>query len=391
MAHSVYVQRCRWCGAETLDEVLDLGQQPHASWFPSPKELMRPEPRWPLRAIVCRACWLVQLGSAASAEPGASQAHPASVSPTMRLGAIQAVDDIVRRLDIDASRQIVEVASHGGYLQPFFAERGLVTHILPSESLFAADRPTGQADVLIDNYLLAHMPDPGAALAAYAALLAQRGDLVVTLDHVLTTIGGRQFDAFRHGHFSYLSLSWLTRALGAQGLSIVDVIELPAYGGALRVFARRAAGSPNASASVEAILSRERAIGLEASAVYEAFGADVLAHRWELRDHLEARRRAKVVVAGYGAPSRATTLLNFAGVTADLLPFTADASPGKWGRLIPGSRIPIVNPNELVVARPAEILILIWDLQSEVVEQLAVARGWNAQFLVPLPRLRVVS
>lgn len=391
MSLSSAIQRCRWCGAETLDEVLDLGRQPHASWFPTAADLERPDPSWPLRVIVCRDCWLLQLDAAASAEPSARQAHPASVSPTMRRAAVRAVDDLIERFGLDPTSRIVEVASHGGYLQTFFAERGLATDILPSESLSAADRSTGQADLLIDNYLLAHLPDPGAGLRAYAEVLAPAGHLVLEFDHALTTIGGRQYDAFRHGHFSYLSLHWLARALEAVGLRIVDAVELPAYGGALRVFARRATGLLDASPSVQAIVGREQQIGLEASAAYRAFGVDVLAHRRELRDHLEARRRANAVVAGYGAPSRATTLLNFAGVTPDLLPFTADASPDKWGHFIPGARIPIVSPDELVATRPAEILILVWDLQSEVIAQLAAAREWDAHFLVPIPRLQAVG
>jgi SAM-dependent methyltransferase len=309
----------------------------------------------------------------------------------MRLSAIHAVDAMIERFGLDATSRIVEVASHGGYLQTFFAERHIPTEILPSDSLLAADRRLGHADLLIDNFLLSHLPDPGAGLRAYADLLAPGGHLVLELDHVLTTIGGRQFDAFRHGHFSYISLTWLTRALEAQGLRIIDAEEFSAYGGALRVVARGTEGSPDPSSSVEAILAREQQLGLDVASTYEAFRADVLAHRWELRDHLEARRSANTVVAGYGAPSRATTLLNFAGVTPDLLPFTADASPDKWGHFIPGARIRIVSPEALLATRPAEILILVWDLHSEVISQLSVAREWDAHFIVPIPRLQVVG
>jgi SAM-dependent methyltransferase len=309
----------------------------------------------------------------------------------MRLSAIHAVDAMIERFGLDATSRIVEVASHGGYLQTFFAERHIPTEILPSDSLFAGDRLMGRADLLIDNFLLSHLPDPGAGLRAYADLLAPGGHLVLELDHVLTTIGGRQFDAFRHGHFSYISLTWLSRALQAQGLRIIDAEEFSAYGGALRVFARAMKGSPDPSSSVEAILAREQQLGLGVASTYSAFGAEVLAHRWELRDHLAARRDAQAVVAGYGAPSRATTLLNFAGVTPDLLPFTADASPGKWGHVIPGARIPIVSPEELVARRPTDILILVWDLESEVIAQLSIASDWDARFLVPMPRLRTVG
>ena len=391
MPDSTEMQRCRWCGSEAMEEVLDLGQQPHASWFPTPDDLTTPEPRWPLHAMVCGTCWLVQLDSAAAEEPTASQPHPASVSPTMRSSARTAVNDLIERYRLDAESRIVEVASHGGYLQTFFAERDIQTRILPSEALFGGEAPVGEADLLIDDYLLAHQPDPGATLRAYANVMASDGDLVLEFDHALTTIGSRQFDGFRHGHFSYISLTWLARAIEDLGLQVVDAEELPAYGGAVRAFVRRALGSSDPSPAVPEILARERQLGLETSDAYRAFRKDVLVHRWELRDHLRQRRAVGSPVVGYGAPSRATTLLNFAGITADLLPFTADASVDKWGRLIPGARIPIVQPDQLIASRPAEVLILLWDLQSEVIAQLSVSPTWHPRFLVPMPRLQVVT
>jgi hypothetical protein len=316
-----------------------------------------------------------------------------------------------RGLATDGAR-IIEVASHGGHLQPFFAEVGATTialeasaiwaerltqrggRVVPVELSNAATDPRlsdiGPADLLVDHYLLAHLEDPESALDTMARLLGPDGCLALEFDHLLPTIEGRQVDAFRHGHRSYLSLSWLADALRRHGLVAVEATPVPVYGGALRVLARRAR-SHDVAGSVAAILERERAAGLAEVSTFQGFAREVAQARAATVTIFTERAAAGHPVAAYGAPARAVTLLNYYGLGPELLAFTADASPSKQGRFIPGVRVPIVAPAALQAARPDEVLILTWDIAPEVVRQLEGGGSWGARYLVPLPRLQDAS
>lgn len=307
-------------------------------------------------------------------------------------------------------KTILEVASHGGHLQRFFAEVGLSTTVLEASSthaerlmreggrviamplVAAPESPEvealGPVELLVDHYLLSHLEDPEAALAAMARLLAPQGWLALEFDHLLPTLSGRQVDAFRHGHRGYLSLTWLVGALARHGLTAVRATSMPVYGGALRVLARPAAAGATPDASTAAVLAAELAAQLAELGTYRDFASAVETTRQatlgELREHVAAGRR----LAGYGAPARAVTLLNYYGLGPELLAFTADASSAKQGRFIPGVRVPIVAPAALRAARPDEVLILTWDIAPEVVRQLEGGGSWGARYLVPIPRLQ---
>jgi len=304
---------------------------------------------------------------------------------------------------------IVEVASHGGHLRPFFAEAGLGTTVLEPSPIHAgrlrregarvievslqsageadAVAALGPVDLLVDHYLLAHLRDPDAALTAAARLLAEDGRFVLEFDHLLPTVTGLQVDAFRHGHRSYMSLTWLAGALRRHDLTAVAAEPQPVYGGALRVTARRSAAGGDPEASVAEVLGAEAAARLGRLETYHDFAAGVRASRAATRRALHERAAAGGRVAAYGAPARAVTLLNYYGLGQPLLAFTADASPAKQGRAIPGVRLPIVTPADLHDARPDDVLILTWDIAEEVVQQLEGAGSWGARYLVPIPRL----
>ena len=398
---------CRSCRASDLVEVLDLGRQPPAGLFPMPGEAASLA-TWPLIAAVCRRCWLLQLLDPAPDEP-APTAIQATVSSTMAAHAGRFVDEVLAATHSAPSR-ILEVASHGGHLAPRFADRGVRTLVVDSsepfvrsarasgfdaeavvltrESAEAIRNTRGPFDVIVDSYLLAHQRELDPQLAAIATLLADRGRAVLEFNHVLPIIRGTQFDAIRHGHFSYLSLTALISALERNDLHAISATAQPAYGGGVRVWVAR---EPERSRDpgLEALLSEEAAAGLGDDAVYRRFAASVSQRRSELHQFLLMAAASGRLVVGYGAPSRGNTLLNASGITPDLLPYTVDASPAKQGRLMAGSGVPIDAPDRIRSDRPDQILILTWDLSAEVIQQLAEVRSWGGQFVIPFPELSV--
>ena len=404
---------CRSCGSEALAQVLDLGALPEANSFPDAKSTPAEDPRFPLRVQVCRTCWLVQLddeGPDEAALPG-PPAH--ELSPTMRAHAIGLVDDALDRVPAaTAGGRVVEMASHGGHLAAFLAERGIRSLIVEeTPALAAAARARGHrvlgarfgraaaaqivaeegpADLVIDNYLLAHVADPDDVAAGLAALIGPKGIAVLEFDHVLPLILDRRFDSVRHGHYAYLGLLSASSLLRRHGLAVLDATVQPVYGGALRIVVGHL-GAAAPTRAVAGVLESEGRAGLNGVGAYAAFAQGVGERIGQLRGFLEERRDRGEVVVGYGAPSRGNTLLNAAGVGADLLAYTVDRSPSKQGRRLPGSGVPIHDPGRILETRPAYVLILTWDLRDEVMASLRGIAAWGGRFVVPLPRFEVLE
>ena len=404
------VHRCRSCGSESLHQVIDLGDQPLAEWFPTADEIGSPEPTWPLRVVVCSTCWLVQLDGHAAPEARQVLADPFDVSETMRDHAREFVDDIVRVAQ-PGNGSVVEVASHGGHIHRFLAERGVPAIVLEptpeiaervaSDGSVALQLQLGRdsaelvgrlgrrVDILVDAFLLAHVAQPDAFLRDAAALLARGGTLVLQFDHLLPLVSMGRYDSFRHGHYTYLSLTTLRRSLERHGLAAVRASRHDVYGGVLRVVAKRAEDDPEIDPSVYAVLDDERAAGLE-SAVTLGYIADRAAdNRSRLRAFVAGARRRGHTVVAYGAPSRGNTLLNYAGLTVQDLPYTVDVSVAKQGRFMPGSRLPIYAPARIAETRPDYVLILPWDLRTEVEQALAFISDWGGKFVLPLPEVSI--
>jgi SAM-dependent methyltransferase len=397
---------------------VDLGRHPEATGLRDPGDEGE-EPRWPLRVLVCERCWLMQLDGSGPGEVALPGPPPYAISETMRDHAVRFVDDVLSRAGSAPreggrhSPRVVELASHGAYLQPFLAERGVGSLIVEGAPAVAAAaaasgyevlaRPfglataralveeAGRADLVIDNYLLAHVADPGDVIAGIAALLRPGGIAVLEHDHLLPLLADRRFDAIRHGHYSYLSLLALGDLLARNGLVVFDVAAQPVYGGALRVFvAHQGDGGHPVGPAVEAMSRAESEEELPHLATYARFADGVAAVRTELLGFLGARREAGEVVVGYGAPSRSTTLLNYCGITTELLPYTVDRSASKAGKELPGTRIPIHAPERIFETRPDFVLILTWDIRDEVIRQMARIADWGGRFVVPLPRVEVL-
>ena len=375
---------CRACGA-TVEPVVDLGMQPAMSRFPRPED--PPDDLHPLRLGTCPSCGLVQLADPSPPQVDQQDAPSPLTSTTMAAHARGFVDDLVARVLATSERRILSLASHGGHIEPFLRERGASATIV-EEPLTVPDASTGTYDLVIDNYLLAHLEHPRTALERMAALLAPGGTLALEYDDLLATVEGGQWDAIGHGHPVYLSLGWLTRELVAVGLIVVDAVPQPVYGGSVRAFARAGAYP---GLSVDALLAREASAGIGAPKGLAPLAKALDHARVDVVPHLQGARAAGRRVVGYGAPARSITFLNALEIGPELLPLVVDRAPAKQGRTIPGVRIPIVAPEVLASEPPDEILILTWNLVAEVRSALAPLVAGGTRLLVALPGLADVT
>jgi hypothetical protein len=405
---SVVDTRCRSCGEQLRHSVVDLGLHPFANAYLRKDQLERPEPRYPLHPHVCDACWLVQL--AESADPKelfSDYAYFSSYSESWLRHARAYAEMMAERLSLGPESLVVEVASNDGYLLRNFVEwgipvlgiepaRNIAEHAVaigvPTEVAFLG-RDTARglrergvaADLLVGNNVLAHVPDLNDFVAGLATILGPKGTLTMEFPHVLRLLAERQFDTIYHEHYSYLSLTAVRTAFGRHGLEVVEVEELPTHGGSLRVHAAHASDSRPVHASVPALLSREEEAGLHDVATYERLASEAEAVRRDLVSFLEDARRDGRRVAGYGAPAKGNTLLNYCEVSAELVSYTVDLSPHKQGLFLPGSHLPIHPPEHLLHDRPDYVLILPWNLKDEIASQMAAVRDWGGRFVVPIP------
>jgi len=401
---------CRACGCADLRSVVDLGLSPPSNALTPPSAAVTSETMYPLHAHVCAQCTLVQLDVFASPEELFRDYRYFSSYSTTWLAHAQAYVAEMMRRGIGAGSRVVEVASNDGYLLRGFIARGVhALGIEPAANVAAVARsagvPTideffgvalaervradfGAADLIVANNVLAHVPDLNDFVGGFAALLAPRGLATFEFPHLLRTIAGVQFDTIYHEHFSYLSIAALAPLFGRHGLEIVEITELPTHGGSLRVFVAPR-GSRAVDASVARVAAAEDAAGLRELATYAAFGERVASVKNDFVSFLiDAKRRGKRV-GGYGAAAKATTLLNYAGVRTDLLPYVADKSPHKQGHLVPGVRIPIVAPQRIRDERPDFVVIFPWNVEAEIRAELADVGRWSGRFVLAIPELRV--
>ena len=412
---------CRLCGAPLEHVVADLGVSPVANDFLREEDLGRMEPFYPLCARVCGVCLLVQLEAFEPPERIFSDdyAYFSSYSTGWLDHARRYTDEVVERLGLGAGSKVVEIASNDGYLLQYFVERGIpvlgveptantaavaIAKGVPTEVRFfgretAADlRADHSADLLIANNVLAHVPDLNDFVAGLALLLAPDGVLTIEFPHLLRLLEEAQFDTIYHEHYSYFSLLTASRALERHGLAIFDVEELPTHGGSLRIYAGHAPGAVSDLGATprgepgERVLelrARERAAGLEELATYLAFAERVRREKREIVRFFIEQKDAGVSIAGYGAPAKGNTLLNYCGIGRDFIDYTVDLNPHKQGRYLPGSRIPVRDPEEIRRTQPDLVFILPWNIRDEVIEQLAFVRDWGGRFAARAPEIRI--
>ncbi len=372
--------RCRGCDSGDVVRVVDLGFQPGADYFP-PADAPGDDPRWPLELWFCSGCTLVQLGPV---EPRLPEPPLAVESATSVAHAETSVSDLVRDCPELSGATVVEFDSHhgGSWLQ----------HLRAAGCRTVADGE--RADLVVDVHGLAHEPAIGRSLAKRVERLAPGGLLVLEFHHLLPLLVETQYDTIRHGHWSYLSLGALSRLAAPLGLTVASVRQVPLFGGSLQVLLRHTdadAGLEVADASVKAVLDAEAAAGVAEPDRLAGLHAATHRSATALHGYLVAQRDKGRTVLGYGAPSKAPVLLDVSRVVPDLLPFTADAAPGKHGRRIPGCGVPIRSVDDLRAARPDVVLVLTWDIAEEVISQLEADGGWGAEYLVPMPAPHVVT
>lgn len=369
------VTHCRSCRSDRLVAILDLGDLPACDDFPPAASAPSDDGRWPLGLRWCPECALVQLShtSPGPETPLATTSRTAHEHATHMAGALRGAP---------GTRGLTTVhefgSAHGGHWSEALERVGFTT-------------ATGPADVVVDNHGLIHDEDLDAALRRRVDALAPGGVLAIEFHHVLAQIAGRQVDTIRHGHPVYLSLTAWRHACARHGLVVVDAWPEPVYGGCLVVLARRGDASTPREPSVDRLLARERAAGLDDEGGYRHWRDVVTDVRRSVRSHLVEARDAGRTVLGYGAGSKAVTFLGVSGVDASLLPAVADASADKQGRRIAGTAIEVVSPEELVSRDPDEVLVLTWDIAPEVTAQLRAAGLSRADLTVALPRVQRVS
>ena len=405
---------CRHCSTRLDYEFLDLGSAPPSNAYLTEADLSKPELYYPLKLKVCTQCWLVQTEDYARPNElfSPDYAYFSSTSTSWLAHAKRYCKAITERLRLDPGCFVMEVACNDGYLLRNFVEAGIsCVGIEPTASTAAAAEAVGirvireffgealgkrlgaerAADLVIANNVFAHVPDINDFTRGLKAALKAGGTITVEFPHLMRLIENTQFDTVYHEHFSYLSLYTSDAIFRRAGLRIFDVEELPTHGGSLRVYAGHGDDPRPISTSVHQVLDAERQFGLQSRSVYETFQGKANALKNELITFLIDQVRAGKKVAAYGAAAKGCTLLNYAGIKPDLLPFVCDAAAAKQAKYLPGSHIPILAPAALMQHRPETVLILPWNLAEEVTRQHGYVADWGGRFAVAVPSLAFLS
>jgi C-methyltransferase C-terminal domain/Putative zinc binding domain/Methyltransferase domain len=408
------VSGCRACGGRLSVTMADLGLQPPSNAFLASMSAAEDEKRYPLRAKVCELCKLVQLDyDVAPEELFHDYVYFSSYSDEWLAHAKQYCEMARRRFALDSNSLVVELASNDGYLLKNFVHWGIpVLGIDPSDTVARAAEAIGvptlvkffgeslardlarsgrRADLIVGNNVLAHVPQLNDFMAGIGLLLAAHGSATIEFPHLLKLIEDVEFDTIYHEHYSYFSLLAIEQVFGRHGLRIYDVEELPTHGGSLRIYASHTGRSGlQDSAALRTLRAQEAAAGLDDLQTYLRFADRVEACRRSLLEFLARAKREAKVVAAYGAAAKGNTLLNFCGVTREDIPMVADRNPHKQSKLLPGTHIPVVSPEELMQAAPDYVLVLPWNLQDEICRQLDGIRAWGGRFVIPVPVARIL-
>ncbi len=412
---SISTPSCRFCGTPLTHGMVDLGMSPLCESFLPADHLDRMEPFYPLDVRVCASCLLVQLREYVSASEIFSEyAYFSSFSESWVRHAQRYAEAMTTKLELDARSQVVELASNDGYLLQHFVRQNIpALGVEPAANVAAAATERGvptrvgffgrdlahqlvaegsAADLIVGNNVLAQVPDLNDFVGGIQILLKRPGTATLEFPHLLRTIEGNQFDQIYHEHFSYFSLLAVERIAAAHGLLLYDVEELPTHGGSLRIFLRHAdMAGPPVSPEVGRLREAETSAGLADPASYARFGARVAETKRKLLGFLIEAKSAGRRIAGYGAPGKGNTLLNYCGIRTDFLDYLVDRNPYKHGRFSPGTHIPIFPPDRIDETKPDLILILPWNLKTEIMQQMHHVAEWGCQFVVPIPEVQLVD
>lgn len=406
---------CRFCGKQLRHSFADLGVSPLANSYLKESQLHEMEPFYPLHAYACEDCLLVQLQEFQSPQHIFSDyAYFSSYSESWLKHAKGYTDAMIERFGFDSGSLIVEIASNDGYLLQYFKQRDIpVLGIEPAGNVAEAAREIGiptitkffgvqtarelaaegkQADLLIGNNVLAHVPDLNDFVKGLKILLKPDGLITMEFPHLMRLYEENQFDTIYHEHFSYFSFLTVRKVFAAHGLNIFDVEELGTHGGSLRIFAGHAEdGAKGTGQRAKQLIEKESAAGYGLLDHYLSFDEKVKSTKQDILQFMVAAKKDRKTIAGYGAPAKGNTLLNYCGIRTDFIDFTVDRSPHKQGLYLPGTHIPIHAPEKIKETKPDYLVILPWNLKDEIMEQMAHIRDWGGQFVVLIPEVRIFS
>ncbi len=406
---------CRFCGTKLEHTFVDLGMSPLCESYLSAEHLNQMEPFYPLHVYVCEKCFLVQLQEYVTPKHIFSDyAYFSSYSDSWLAHASKYTDQMVERFAIGAQSLVVELASNDGYLLQYFVEKQIpVLGIEPAANVAAVAVQKGvstlvkffgaetarelaasikKADLLLGNNVLAQVPDLNDFVAGMKILLKPAGVITMEFPHLQRLMEQNQFDTIYHEHFSYFSLVTVEKIFAAHGLTLFDVEELHTHGGSLRIYARHAEDSSKpVSVHITDLRAREESMGYSRIETYSRFAEQVKETKRKLLEFLIEAKRSGKKIAGYGAPGKGNTLLNYCAIRTDFLDYTVDRNPHKHGRFLPGTHVPIYPPDRIRETRPDYVLILPWNLKDEIIKQNGFIREWGGRFVVPIPEVKVYA
>ena len=407
---------CRFCKTELEHVFIDLVNSPASNSFLSKEQLNEPEIFYPLKVYTCHNCFLVQIDEykKSGAIFNNEYVYFSSFSTTWLKHARDYTDMMINRFGFDATSQIIEIASNDGYLLQYFKERNIpVLGIEPTANtaevamgrgirtvidFFGAELASRlvnnwevKADLLLGNNVLAHVPDIVDFVKGMKIVLGGTGIITMEFPHLMQLVDNNQFDTIYHEHFSYLSFNTVKQIFESEELELFDVDEIPTHGGSLRIYAKHKENSLKPiSSNVNDLLKKEANKGMATPGYYLNFQEKALQVKLNLISFLIEQKRAGKKIAAYGAAAKGNTLLNYCGVKNDLIEYVADANPHKQNKWLPGSHIPVVNEAYLKANRPDYVIILPWNLKSEITQQLSYISEWGGKFVIPIPQLEVI-
>jgi 2-polyprenyl-3-methyl-5-hydroxy-6-metoxy-1,4-benzoquinol methylase len=405
---------CRFCDHTLNQSFCDLGKSPFSNSYLKDMDHARQERSYPLHAYVCDQCYLVQLEEFESpSEIFSDYAYFSSYSDSWLKHSEKYVDQVTRRFGLNPSSHVVEIASNDGYLLQYFVAKNIpVLGIEPAANVAKVAESIGvpslvkffgtetakelvaqgkQADLLLGNNVLAHVPKLNDFVEGMKILLKPNGVITMEFPHLLKLIEENQFDTIYHEHFSYFSLITVERIFAKHGLEIFDVEQLPTHGGSLRIYAKHKEDtSKTVQDSVTKLKKQELERGLNHLDVYREFQKKAIQTKEGLLKFLKKAQEEGKTVVGYGAPAKGNTLLNYCHINQDLIAYTVDRSPHKQGRYLPGTHLPIKGPEAISQTKPDYLLILPWNLKDEIMQQMAHIKSWGGKFVIPLPTVEVL-
>ena len=407
--------QCRFCDEPLVHTFVDLGMSPLANSYIDVSKQNEMEAFYPLHVYVCEKCLLVQLEEfEKAADIFSDYAYFSSYSESWLQHAKDYVDMMVKRFSFGSDSQVMEIASNDGYLLQYFQEKGVpVLGVEPAANIAKVASERGipsivkffsvktahelvaqgkQADLLVGNNVLAHVPDLNDFVAGIKVILNPRGIVTMEFPYIVRLMAEKQFDTIYHEHFSYFSFQTVERIFAKHGLTLFDVEEVSTHGGSLRIFGRHTEEtSLPVTSNVRDLKQSEQGEGFGELNRYLSFTESVQETKYRLLEFLISAKRQGKTVVSYGAPAKGNTLLNFCGVGKDFIDYTVDRSPQKQGCVLPGTHIPVFHPDRIKETQPDYVLILPWNIKDEVMSQMAHIREWGGKFVTPIPEVKVYA